>query len=207
MTLTPRIALVALTTAVIHSAAHAPAVSQEILGVGTEFLLGGDLTDPENDGDPEADVNYNAGFRSNNEPGFAGGEFSYNVFDNEVGGGNMKWCCGPAGGIPEGGLWIEAALEGRATLTHFTVSSANDTPERDPIHWLIEGSNDGVNYTTIYEYDGLSPWTARNEVALFTAPLDFPEQDVAYQIFRFNTLDTVFNSGGAGDYAVQPDGI
>ena len=29
-----------------------------VLGIGTVALLGGDLTDPENDGNPESDLNY-----------------------------------------------------------------------------------------------------------------------------------------------------
>ena len=33
-----------------------------IRGIGTAALRGGDLTDPENNGDPENNVNYNATF-------------------------------------------------------------------------------------------------------------------------------------------------
>ncbi len=66
--------------------------AEEILGVGTDSLIGGDLTDPEDDGAPDADEGYNATFTANDEPGFGGGEFSFNVFDNLLGGGNAKWC-------------------------------------------------------------------------------------------------------------------
>ncbi|MDE0086933.1 MAG: hypothetical protein OXU23_14530, partial [Candidatus Poribacteria bacterium] len=38
------------------------AQAEEVLGVGTDELLGGDLTDPEDDGEPEADKGYNAIF-------------------------------------------------------------------------------------------------------------------------------------------------
>src|SRR5687767_2707914 len=71
-----------------------PANASILRGIGTANLIGGDLTDPENDGNPEANVNYNAIFTGNEEPGFGGGEFAFNVFDNLVGGGNDKWCCG-----------------------------------------------------------------------------------------------------------------
>ena len=126
------------------------AQASEILGVGTESLLGGDLTDPEDDGNPEADEGYNVIFSSNDEPGFAGGEFSFNVFDNILGPGNDKWCCGPGAGIPEEGLHITVELDDPQALTHFTVSSANDVPGRDPTVWEIQGSNDGANFTTIF---------------------------------------------------------
>ncbi len=68
------------------------AQAEEILGVGTESLLGGDLTDPEDDGAADADEGYNAIFTANDEPGFGGGESAFNVFDNILGGGNAKWC-------------------------------------------------------------------------------------------------------------------
>ncbi len=66
--------------------------AEKVLGTGTASLLGGDLTDPEDDGAPDADEGYNAKFTSSEEPGFGGGEFAFNVFDNQLGGGNAKWC-------------------------------------------------------------------------------------------------------------------
>ena len=37
-------------------------IAEKDLGTGTDSLLGGDLTDPEDDGKPEQDKNYNAKF-------------------------------------------------------------------------------------------------------------------------------------------------
>lgn len=68
------------------------AQAEEILGTGNGSLIGGDLTDPEDDGAPDADQGYNATFTSSEEPGFGGGEFAFNVFDNQLGPGNAKWC-------------------------------------------------------------------------------------------------------------------
>jgi hypothetical protein len=169
----------------------------EILGPGTESLLGGDLTDPEDDGDPEADAGYNVIFSSNDEPGFGGGEFSFNVFDNELGPSNAKWCCGPGGGIPEEGLHITVELEQPVALTHFTLSSANDVPARDPITWEIQGSNDGDNFTTIFSLEGESVWDERLQVVRFAAPEDFDAQTTEYKFLRFVCFDTVGNPAGA----------
>lgn len=66
--------------------------AEEVLGTGTGALLGGDLTDPEDDGQPDANEGYNATFTSSEEPGFGGGENAFNVFDNQLGPGNAKWC-------------------------------------------------------------------------------------------------------------------
>jgi hypothetical protein len=170
----------------------------EILGVGTESLLGGDITDPEDDGAPDSDDGYDVIFSSNDEPGFGGGEFSYNVFDNRLGPSNDKWCCGPGGGIPEEGLHITVELEDPQALTHFTVSSANDVPTRDPTNWAIQGSKDGENFTDIFTYEGDSLWGAvRFQVIFFEAPEDFDAQTTEYTFIRFVCYDTVANPAGA----------
>ena len=143
--------------------------AEEVLGTGTDSLLGGDLTDPEDDGEPESDSGYNAIFSANDEPGFGGGEFAFNVFDNRLGPSNDKWCCGVGGGIPEEGLHVTAEFEEPYGLTHFTVSSANDVPARDPTVWEIQGSNDGEDFTTIFAHDGDSFWNQRLQVVLFEA--------------------------------------
>ncbi|MCZ7634645.1 MAG: hypothetical protein M5U12_00345 [Verrucomicrobia bacterium] len=75
-----------------------PGVTVEILGVGADFLLGGDLTDPENDGidalGMATDPSWNwKSISASHEPDFEGGENAFNIFDNKVGGGNDKWCC------------------------------------------------------------------------------------------------------------------
>jgi len=174
---------------------RAPAV--EILGTGTDALLGNDLTDFEDDGLSDEDVGYDATFFANDEPGFGGGESAFNVFDNRLGPGNDKWCCGVSGGFPTEGLWVGAQLDiGPTFLTHFTVSSANDSPGRDPTEWSFQGSNDGVNYTDIYTQSG-SVWDERLQVALFSAGTDFPAQTTAYEYFRMVTFDSENNPTGA----------
>ncbi len=173
------------------------AQAEEILGVGTASLLGGDITDPEDDGNPEADDGYDVIFSSNDEPGFAGGEFSFNVFDNVLGPGNDKWCCGPGAGIPEEGLHITVELEDPQALTHFTLSSANDVPGRDPTEWAIQGSKDGDDFTDIFAHEGDSFWPQRLQVVLFEAGDDFEVQKTEYSFFRFVCYNTATAPAGA----------
>ncbi|MBM3243126.1 discoidin domain-containing protein [Candidatus Poribacteria bacterium] len=174
------------------------AQASKILGVGTGSLIGGDLTDPENDGDPEQDKGYNAKFSANDEPGFGGGEFAFNVFDNRLGPSNDKWCCGLGGGIPKEGLWVTAELEKPYLLTHFTVSSANDVPGRDPTDWEVQGSNDGIKFTTIFSQKGKSLWgDTRLQVIRFDAGTDFEVQRTGYKFFRQVTFNTATNPAGA----------
>ena len=161
--------------------ASAPAETVSTGSAGTVLggLLGGDLTDLD---DIHNEVAYNptsdfggfdAEFLANDEPGFGGGEFAFNVFDNAVGGGAAKWCCNtPGPTTPDGvGLWVAAHFDQPYVLTHFTITSSNDTPGRDPRVWAIEGSNDGANWTQIFSYSNTAaaPFTARNQVLLYTS--------------------------------------
>jgi len=156
--------------------------------LGNGGLVGGDLTDPENNGDPEANIGYNATFRSSVEQGFGGGEYAFNVFDNRVGGGNDKWCC-------DTNVWVEANFgTQRYTLTSFTASSANDVPGRDSNRWQILGSNDGINYTPIFTYAAPnSVWTNRLQTVQFFAGTDYT-LPAAYSIFRYQSTSVVSES-------------
>jgi hypothetical protein len=181
---------------------NAPAF--EVIGEGTDTLLGfsdefEDLTDPENDGEPEADENYNAVFASSEEEGFAGGEFAFNVFDNRLGGGNDKWCCGGDGDpqFPEEPIWVQATFEDPIALSGFTISSANDVPTRDPVVWEIQGSNDGENFDTIYRQEELI-WedAVRFQVVYFDAKEDtFENVGKGYTTIRFVCFETLLDGG------------
>ena len=174
-----------ITTLLISSAAQAVVVR----GTGTAALVGGDLTDPENNGNAEANIGYNATFRSSIEQGFGGAEFAFNVFDNRVGGGNDKWCC-------DANVWVEANFgTQRYNLTKFTAASANDAPERDSDIWSILGSNDGINYTTIYAYNrnNVSPWASRLQVNEYNLGTDFTSS-AGYSIFRYQSQSVISGS-------------
>ena len=174
-----------IATLLVSSAAQAVVVR----GTGTAALVGGDLTDPENNGNAEANIVYNAVFRSSIEPGFGGAEYAFNVFDNRVGGGNDKWCC-------DTNVWVEADFgTQRYNLTKFTAASANDEPGRDSDIWRILGSNDGINYTTIYAYsrDGVSPWASRLQVNEYKLGTDFTSSQ-GYSIFRYQSQSVVAGS-------------
>lgn len=174
-----------ITTLLVSSAAQAVVVR----GNGTGALVGGDLTDPENNGDEIANKGFNATFRSSIEPGFNGFEYAFNVFDNKVGASNDKWCC-------DSNVWVEADFgTQRYNLTKFTAASANDVPSRDSDIWQILGSNDGINYTTIYSYNrnGFSPWASRLQVNEYKLGTDFTSS-AGYSIFRYRSQSVVSGS-------------
>lgn len=169
-----------------------------VLGPGTGSLLGSDLTDPENNGDPEANINYNASFSASEEALFGGAEAAFNVFDNQVGGGNMKWCCGDQNNFPVNPISIDATFTIPQFLTHFTLTSGNDSPDRDPRVWEIQGSNGGGIFTTIFSQNntGASVWTDRDQVIRFdSAPGGDFAAPPAYLTFRFITTATNLTTG------------
>jgi hypothetical protein len=185
-------------------------VQIDVLGTGAEALLGSDLTDPENDGEDALGAatspTWNwAGITSSHEPDFEGGENSFNIFDNKVGGGNDKWCCDdPTPGSP---VWVAVQFANPVSISHFTVTSGNDSPDRDPTDWAIQGSTDGATFSDIYRFTGTTlPWTERNQVVKFTlATASAPYRYVRYIAFatpgtlhQLNEVE-LFGSFGTGN--------
>ncbi|MGI9243383.1 MAG: discoidin domain-containing protein [Verrucomicrobiales bacterium] len=160
-------------------------------------LLGSDLTDLENDGiegltdlgPPQtAGTNFDwVSISASEEEYFTpagGSEGAFDLFDNEIGGGVAKWCCG---GAP---VDLTVEFEEAVSLTHFTMTSSNDTPARDPLDFQIQGSNDGTNFEPIFDRaDDLAIWDARNQ----TARIDLPSPSDAYKFIRYSVTRT----GGA----------
>ncbi|CAN5336880.1 hypothetical protein BH23VER1_BH23VER1_02630 [soil metagenome] len=159
-------------------------------------LLGGDLTDPEDDGiegptdfgPPQtAGTNFDwFSIEASGEEYFHGfgaeGEGAFDVFDNMVGAGGAKWCCA---GPPQ---HVTVAFLAPVSITHFTLTSGNDTPDRDPRDWQILGSNDGVDYVPIFTHFGDPQlWTERNQTLRFDlATPSPPYQFIRYFVTRTN---------------------
>ena len=169
-------------------------------------LLGGDLTDPEDDGvdgetifadgdNPQtAGENFNwISITANAEEyfgDFGGSEGSFDVFDNQIGGGQNKLCCG---GEP---VEITVQFEVAVSLTHITLTSSNDTPGRDPLDFEIQGSNDGTVFETIYaRADDESIWGGARDL---TAQIDLPSPSDAYEYIRYAVTRT-----GIGVHAIS----
>jgi len=119
-----------------------------LLGYGTASLIGGDLTDPDNninDNVPGNPPYYGSGYdflsaSATNELWFSpgsGSEAALDLFDNKVGGGEAKYCCN--GG--ERFIAVQLTPYDSAAeyiLTDFTIASDNDSgTTRDPDVWYI----------------------------------------------------------------------
>jgi len=193
-----------------------------VLGTGTGALVGNDLTDLGDDGvetsySPPTLAGFDAEFFANSEPGFnatAGSEGAFNVFDNAVGSGQAKWCCGDSGVFPDPGMIVGADFSNTLAkgsefivLKSFTVTSGNDTPARDPVVWQIQGSSDTTTgldgtWTTIFDHSsGGSDWGGtRNEVIRYSpADGDTLLTFEGFKAFRMVTTETA-GGGSSGAF-------
>jgi len=68
------------------------------------------------------------------------GEEYTNLIDNNI---NTKYLTFNASG------WIQYQAPSSYVVKSYTITSANDAPERDPLSWTLQGSANGSNWTTI----------------------------------------------------------
>lgn len=105
------------------------------------------------------------------------GEGIANLIDNQA---STKFLTGhnPA--------WVQFKVLGTAVVTSYSITSANDAPERDPLNWTLQGSNDGVSWQTIDSQNGID-FPSRFQTLKFNCT-----NSVAYSLYRFNITN---NSG------------
>ncbi|WP_395575074.1 fibronectin type III domain-containing protein [Streptomyces sp. BK79] len=82
--------------------------------------------------------------------------------------------------------WLQYQPAGSSRLTGYTVTSANDSPDRDPRNWTLRGSVDGTTWTDLDTRNGES-FTRRYQKKSFTL-----DTDRSYRYFR---LDVTANHG------------
>ncbi|HWM86999.1 MAG TPA: GH92 family glycosyl hydrolase [Kofleriaceae bacterium] len=105
------------------------------------------------------------------------GEIATAIADGEL---TTKWLVFASTG------WVQIELAEPIAVRRYAVSSANDAPERDPVNWTLEGSQDGVTWTAI-DTQTDQAFASRFE----TRQYDFAS-DTAYLHYR---LDVTLNNG------------
>ncbi|MEM7311756.1 MAG: lamin tail domain-containing protein, partial [Planctomycetota bacterium] len=147
-------------------------------------LIGFDLTDSNEDG--ILDVLFDAG-GADSSPG---SEQPSEALDSRT---NTKWLS-----FDPSGTWYEMQFIGgvRKAVDAYTITSANDAPDRDPYTWTLFGSNDGTNYEPV------DTRSAQNFSSRFQTRLYEFTNNVAYEYYRFEFL-TEFGVNGSN----QPNSI
>jgi alpha-L-fucosidase 2 len=101
------------------------------------------------------------------------------------GNSDTKWCVENQGAFPL--IW-QARLNAddqKSPITRYTLTSANDVPERDPSAWRFYGSQDAKTWTLLDERKDVAIWPARNSAQSF----EF-ENQTAYSHYKFEFLAT-----------------
>jgi hypothetical protein len=127
-------------------------------------LLGNDFTDP------SISITVSAGDQANSPVD----EMPSKAVDNTTA---SKWLA-----FQPNGTFYNIQFNGGAqrAVNAYTISSANDAPERDPYAWTLSGSNDGATFTTI-DARTHQDFVTRLETQVFTFT-----NSVAFNIYRFN---------------------
>ncbi|NNG35671.1 glycosyl hydrolase family 95 catalytic domain-containing protein [Nakamurella aerolata] len=89
---------------------------------------------------------------------------SETVAQSADGKSNTKWCIVSP---PAKVQWQLHLLTAR-TVTGYTLTSANDVPDRDPAQWILEGSTDGQSWQQIDRQQLAAPFESRLQAKHFT---------------------------------------
>lgn len=89
---------------------------------------------------------------------------------------DTKWCIEQPGSSV---MW-QARLPRPAAINAYTLTSANDVPERDPQQWTLSGSNDGISWTTLDSRAPNAPFPSRKLAQTFSF-----QNTTAYSLYRF----------------------
>ena len=108
----------------------------------------------------------------------SGSESAEKIFDGSTG---TKWCFTKTADYP----WAAWKFDDgrRELINKYTVSTANDSPARDPKHWKIYGSMNGSDWVEIDEQDNIT-WNSRYETKTFIM-----NQYISYNAYKFEFIE------------------
>lgn len=87
-------------------------------------------------------------------------------------------------------MYVQLKFPSPTVVNGYTITSANDAPERDPRDWNLVGSNDGTNWVVV-DSQTMQQFTGRKQTRQFNT-----NNNTAYAYYRLNI--TANNNGNAG---------
>lgn len=131
----------------------------------------------------ELDItNLNSQFTASRENDRTNGEGSGNLVDNKI---NTKFLL-----FDFQGVWGRLEFDEPQVAGAYTMTSANDAPDRDPAHWQIQGSNNGASWTVLDEQ------TDQSFSARFQTKKYIFKNKTAYKFYRLNIISVAGGNGG-----------
>ena len=105
-----------------------------------------------------------------------GGEGIAMLVDGTI---NTKYLTGGAA------TWMMWKMDREFIATYYTLTSGNDAPERDPKNWILEGSNDGENWTELDRQDEVK-FNSRFERKIFLINNTTPYSHYRLNVSAYN---------------------
>ncbi len=97
-----------------------------------------------------------------NDDGSEGDEGSLKVIDNDT---DSKFLIG--GFSSDINFWMEQSFDDAQIVNRYTLTSGNDAPDRDPVNWELQASNDGENWEVLDSRSDQA-FSDRNQTREFT---------------------------------------
>jgi hypothetical protein len=104
-----------------------------------------------------------------------------------------KWYTGGNTGSA-GWLQVDLGEGSRQAVVRYDLTSANDVPQRDPLDWVLEGSDDGIGWMTLDARTG-ETFGSRFLTRSFDVVNEVP--------YRHYRLNIAANAGGGTTYGIQ----
>ncbi len=109
------------------------------------------------------------------------GEEEAKAFDNNI---NTKWVTYTSYGV----IQYDFAGDTAYAISSYSITSANDVPERDPKNWELQGSNDGISWISLDSRSDMV-FTERHQTVSFSFTNATP-----YRMYRLNITAAYGNS-------------
>lgn len=131
----------------------------------------------------EIDItNLNSHFSASRENDRTSGEGSTNLVDDKI---NTKFLL-----FDFQGVWAQLEYDEPQVAGAYTITSANDAPDRDPANWQLQGSDNGTSWTVLDEQ------SAQSFSARFQTKKYMFKNKTAYKFYRLNIISVAGGNGG-----------
>ncbi|EOE6855359.1 glycoside hydrolase N-terminal domain-containing protein [Cronobacter sakazakii] len=90
-----------------------------------------------------------------------------------------KWCVSQ----PQPSIIWQAKLPDPTCITYYSLTSANDVPERDPTQWTFSASQDGNTWTELDSQDLNAPFEQRQMKKNFLSLMTLPGAIIVLRLF------------------------
>lgn len=81
-------------------------------------------------------------------------------------------------------MWFKYELTASVVVAKYSISSANDMPDRDPKAWILQGSDDGLKWKDL-DVKKEAKFASRRVTNIY----EFPNT-VAYKFYRLNVTES-----------------